>query len=77
MKNIFQKIIAICLVLIMSFTVVACTDNSNNANNNDGGDSGGEIVVDGVTIQDSFIGLEFEDIVVVESSVESITVQDI
>ena len=80
MKNIFQKIIAICLVLIMSFAVVACSDNSNNNNNDDDSGNntpGGEIIVDGVTIQDSFISLQFEDIVVVESSIENVSVQDI
>ena len=74
--KLYMKIISFILVLTMLFSLVACSTPANNTDEPET-DENGNLIVDGVTINDSFVDLKINELIVTEASVSDISVQDI
>ena len=74
--KLYMKIISFILGLTMVFSLVACCTPENNTDEPET-DENGNLIVDGVTINDSFVDLKINELIVTEASVSDISVQDI
>ena len=61
--KLYMKIISFILVLTMLFSLVACSTPANNTDEPET-DENGNLIVDGVTINDSFVDLKINELIV-------------